>query len=149
MPVDVRPYCALNHSCDCVQTVTTVWFSTAPVASRLSRHRGLWRMDKRTLGGGGWCRCAFTRDQMTWHLDDYRRSTEQWGAVFGKQRPETSPRKLSGSMVANHRGGGESLVVITTLLFLTTSTSATCWHRFTDVPAGSDFRCPMCTSAEP
>jgi len=55
-------------------------------------------------------------------------------------------------MVANHRGSGESSVVVTTLLFLTTSTSATCRRRFADDPAGSgvsDFQCPMCTSAEP
>jgi len=54
-------------------------------------------------------------------------------------------------MVANHRGVGESLVVVTTLLFLTTWTSATCRRRFADVPVGSDvtdFRCPMCTSTE-
>jgi len=38
------------------------------------------------------------------------------------------------------------------ILFFTTSTSATCRCQFADVPAGSDvadFRCPMCTSAEP
>jgi len=55
-------------------------------------------------------------------------------------------------MVASLRGGGESSVVVTTLLFLTTSTSAICRRLFTDVPAGSDvtdYRCPMCTSAEP
>ena len=51
-------------------------------------------------------------------------------------------------MVASHHGGSESLVVVATLLFLTTSTSAICPHRFADVPAGSDvtnFQCPMCT----
>ena len=55
-------------------------------------------------------------------------------------------------MVTNHRGGSESSVVVATLLFLTTSTSAVCRRRFADVPAGSDvadFRCPTCTSAEP
>ena len=43
-------------------------------------------------------------------------------------------------------------MVVTTLLFLITSTSAICLRRFADVPAGSDvtdFRCLMCTSAEP
>ena len=42
-------------------------------------------------------------------------------------------------------------MVVTILLFLTTSTSA-CRRQFADVPAGcdlTDFRCPMCTSAEP
>jgi len=34
------------------QTVVTVWFSTAPGASRLSQQRGLWRVGKRTHGGG-------------------------------------------------------------------------------------------------
>jgi len=41
-------------------------------------------------------------------------------------------------MVANHHGGGESLVVMTTLLFLTASTSATCQRQFADVPAGDN-----------
>jgi len=51
-------------------------------------------------------------------------------------------------MVDNHCSGNESSVVITTLLFLTTPTSATCRRQFADVPAGSDvtdFRCLMCT----
>jgi len=45
------------------------------------------------------------------------------GAVFRKQRPERPPSTLKhrnggvGSMVANHRGGGESSVVVTILLY--------------------------------
>jgi len=57
-----------------------------------------------------------------------------------------------GSMVANHCSGSESLVVVTTLLFLTILTSAICRRRFADVPAGSDVadsRCPMRTSPKP
>jgi len=37
-------------------------------------------------------------------------------------------------------------------IFFTTSTSATCQRRFADVPTRTDvanFRCRMCTSAEP
>ena len=66
-------------------------------------------------------RCAFTWDQMTPHLDDYRCSA----AVRGSFQ-ETAPRKTTentvkhcdggvGSVVADHRGGGKSWVVITTL----------------------------------
>ena len=50
----------------------------------------------------------------------------------------------------NHCCGGESSVVVTTLLFSTRLTLAICRRQFTDVPAGSnvaDFRCSMCTSA--
>jgi len=43
------------------------------------------------------------------------------GAVFRKQRPERPPSSVKhryddvGSVLANHRGGGESSVVVTTL----------------------------------
>ena len=78
------------------------------------------------VGEGGWCRqhwtrSAFTRDLMTGHLDDYRCSAEVRGSF-----QETAPRKTAkntvkhrdggvGSVLANHRGGGEISVVITTL----------------------------------
>jgi len=66
-------------------------------------------------------RCAFIRDHMMWHLDDYR-CTLLCGIVKGSYQ-ETAPRKTAentvkhcvggvGSMVANHRGGGEILVVV-------------------------------------
>ena len=66
-------------------------------------------------------RYAFMRDQMTWHLDDYCWSVEVRGSY-----QETAPRKTSdntvkhhnggvGSVVANHRDGSESLVVVRTL----------------------------------
>ena len=58
---------------------------------------------------------------MTQHLDEYRCSTEVRGSF-----QETAPRKTAehtvkhrdggvGSVVANHRGVGESLVVVTRL----------------------------------
>jgi len=58
---------------------------------------------------------------MTLHLDNYRCSAEVMGSF-----QETAPRKTTkntikhhdggvGLVVANHRGGGESLVVVTTL----------------------------------
>jgi len=64
---------------------------------------------------------AFTRDQMTPHLDDYHSSAEVRDSY-----PETAPRKTAentvkhrnggvGSVVASHGGGGESSVVVTTL----------------------------------
>ena len=67
------------------------------------------------------CR-AFTRDQMTPHLDDYYCSAKVRGSF-----QETVPIKTAentvkhcdgcvGSVVANHRGGGESSVVVTTVV---------------------------------
>jgi len=79
-----------------------------------------------------------------------RRNSE--GQFSGNSAQKDCREHYKGSMVANHRGGSESLVVVTTLLFLTTSTSVTCRRQFVDVPAGydvTDFRCPMCTSAKP
>ena len=63
-----------------------------------------------------------TRDLMTGHLDDYRCSAEVRGSF-----QETAPRKTAentvkhrdggaGSALASHRGGNESLMVITTLI---------------------------------
>jgi len=56
------------------------------------------------------------------HLDDYRCSAEVRGSF-----QETVPRKTTentvkhrdgsvGSVLANHRGGGESMMVVTTLV---------------------------------
>jgi len=129
-----------------------VRFTTAPGTSRQMQTKAVceeWGSGRTGGEGGRFC-SAFTQDQMMPHLDDYRSAAEQWGAVFRKQHPERPPKTLrfDGS---NHHGGGESLVVVSTPLFFTTSTLVTCWRRFADVPAGSDvadFRCPMCTSAE-
>jgi len=73
------------------------------------------------------CR-AFARDQITQHLDDYHCSAEVRGSF-----QETAPRKTAentvehhdggvGSVVANHRGGGESLMVVTTLKIMQVKT---------------------------
>jgi len=62
---------------------------------------------------------------MTWHLDDYRCTLLR--AILRRSFQETSPRNTAentakhrggcvGSVVANHRGGGESSVTVTTLL---------------------------------
>jgi len=62
------------------------------------------------------CGCGMAR-----HLDDYHCCAEMRGSF-----QETAPRKTTkntvkqldggvGSVVANHRGGGENLVVVTTL----------------------------------
>ena len=59
---------------------------------------------------------------MTQHLDDYHCSAEVRGSF-----QETAPRKTAentvkhrdsgvGSVIANHRGGGESSVIVTTLM---------------------------------
>ena len=66
---------------------------------------------------------AFTRDHMTPHLDDYRCCAEVRASF-----QETAPRKTAentakhrdggvGLVVANQRGGSESLVVVTTRVF--------------------------------
>jgi len=106
------------------ETVMTVLLSTVP---RLSRQSCRLRVGKRTRGGGQavsptlTC-CAFMWDLMTGHLDDYRCSAEVRGNL-----QETAPRKTAkntvkhhdcgvGSVLANHRGGSESSVVITTLV---------------------------------
>jgi len=63
---------------------------------------------------------AFTRDQMTQHLNDYHE-------IVRSRFQETAPRETTdntvkhcnggvGSMVANHCDGGESSVVVTTLV---------------------------------
>ena len=90
------------------------------------------RVGKRTCGAGESGRCrqlgvhsCFTRDQMTRHLDVYR-CTLLCGTLWGSFK-ETAPRKTAentakhcgggvGSVVANHRGGSESSMVITTLI---------------------------------
>jgi len=70
----------------------------------------------------GLTRRAFTRDQMTQHLDDCHCSAEVRGSF-----QETATRKTANNtvkhhdggvclVVANHCSGSESLVVITTLL---------------------------------
>jgi len=89
------------------------------------------RVGKRTCVGGKVGRCRqlgvhshFTGDQMTWHLDDYR-CTLLCEILKGSFQ-ETAPRKTTdntvkhcgggvGLVVANHRGGGESSMVVTTL----------------------------------
>jgi len=81
-------------------------------------------------GEGGRCRqlsvhSRFTRDQMTWHLDDYCCTLLR--GILKSSFQETSPRNTAknivkhrgggvGSVVANHRGGGETSMVITTLM---------------------------------
>jgi len=61
---------------------------------------------------------------MTWHLDDYRCTLLR--GILRRSFQETSPRNAAentakhrsggvGSVVANHRGGGESSVTVTTL----------------------------------
>jgi len=62
---------------------------------------------------------------MTWHLDDYRCTLLR--GILRRSFQETSPRNTAenivkhrdgsvGSVVANHRGGGETSMVITTLI---------------------------------
>ena len=85
-------------------------------------------MQGRAGGVSDLTHCAFTQNQMTWHLDDYRCSVEVRGSF-----QETVPRKTTentvkhrdggvGSVVANHCNGGKSSVVITTLVVLSYST---------------------------
>jgi len=73
-------------------------------------------------------RRAFTRDQLKWHLDNYRCSREVRGSF-----QETAPRKTAentvkhcnggvGLVVANHCDGGKSLLVVTTLVIYTIHT---------------------------
>jgi len=82
----------------------------------------------------GWCRqlgvhSCFTRDQMTRHLDDCRCTL--LCRILRGSFEEIAPRKTAentakhcgggvGSVVANHRGGGESSMVVTTLANLFT-----------------------------
>jgi len=47
-----------------------------------------------------WTRHVFKRDQMTWHLDDYRCSAEVRSSL-----QETAPRKTAENTV-EHCGGG-------------------------------------------
>jgi len=69
---------------------------------------------------------------MTWHLDDYRCTLLR--GILRRSFQETSPRNTAentakdrgggvGSVVANHRGGGESLVTVTTLTIRLFTTS--------------------------
>jgi len=62
---------------------------------------------------------------MTWHLDDYRCTLLR--GILRRSFQETSPRNTAentakhrgggvGSVVANHRGGSETSMVVTTLL---------------------------------
>ena len=62
---------------------------------------------------------------MTWHLDDYR--CKLLRGILRHSFQETSPRNTAentakhrgdgvGSVVDNHRGGGESSVTVTTLI---------------------------------
>jgi len=68
-------------------------------------------------------RCVFKWDKMTWHLDDYRwllcemvRSSFQETAPRKYHREQCkTPRWWCCSVVANHRDGDESSVVVTTL----------------------------------
>jgi len=89
------------------------------------------QVGKRTCRAGEsrWCRqlrvhSCFTQNQMTRHLDNYR-CTLLCGILRGSFK-ETARRKTTentakhrgsglGSVVANHRGGGERSMVVTTL----------------------------------
>jgi len=88
------------------------------------------RKGRDTLGEGGRCHqlgvhSRFTRDQMTRHLDDYH-CTLLCG-ILRRSFQETVPRNTAentvkhrgggvGSVVANHRSGGETSMVVTTLV---------------------------------
>jgi len=107
-----------------------VSLSTVP---RLSLQSCCLQVGKWGTGEGGWCRqmdspCvhAVTWKQMTWHLDDHYCCAEVRGSF---QEKETVPRETVentvkhrdgsvGSVVANHIGGGESSVVVTTLFHI-------------------------------
>jgi len=62
---------------------------------------------------------CFTRDQTTRHLDDYR-CTLLCGIMRGSFQ-ETVSRKTAKN-TAKHRGGGESSMVVTTLINITKKT---------------------------
>ena len=80
----------------------------------------------------------------------------QLGGIVKGSFQERAPRKIAENTVRfdgsqppwwRWKFGGRNNTTV-----LTTSTSAICQHRFANVPAGSDvadFRCLMCTSAEP
>jgi len=71
---------------------------------------------------GQTCR-AFTRDQITPHLDDCHCSVEVRVSFQEKAPRKTAENTVKpsnggvGSVIANHRGGVESSVVITTLIY--------------------------------
>ena len=91
----------------------------------MSRQSCRLRVGKRTRGGrravsATLIRRAFTRNQMTWHLDNYRCSAEVRVSVqeiVPRKTAENTAKHRDGdvdSVVANH-DGCESLVVVTTL----------------------------------
>jgi len=72
---------------------------------------------------------------MTWHLDDYRCTLLR--GILRHSFQEKSPRNTAenivkhrsggvGSVVANHRGGGETSMVVTTLQFILLGNRGTC-----------------------
>jgi len=100
--------------CALSETVATVSLSTVPRLSLAVLSFASEEADARGRAGGvaHLTGPAFTWDQMTQHLDDYRCSTEVRGSF-----QETAPRKTAentvkhrdggvGSVVANHRDGG-------------------------------------------
>ena len=93
------------------------------------------RVGKQTCGAEESRRCrqlvvhsCFTRDQLTWHLDDYHCTLlcgmlrDSFKETASRKTAENTAKHRSGgvdSVVANHRGGGESSMVVTTLVVST------------------------------
>jgi len=107
------------------ETVTTVSLSTLPRLSLLFRQCclclrvGSGEADAWGKGEGGRCDWLHWltvrwRNQMTWHLDDYRCSEQH---KWGNSSENTVKHRDGGvgSVVANRRGNGESSVVVTTV----------------------------------
>ena len=89
-------------------TVAMVLLSTVP---RLSRHSCHLEWGSGCMGEVGWHRqhwthCAFTRDLMKGHLDDYRCSAEVRGSF-----QKTVPKKTAENTVKHCDGGVGSVLV--------------------------------------
>jgi len=117
------------------QTVVAVWFTTAPGASRQLQTKAV--CEEWGSGHAGRGRRAVSPCIHTGSNDAAFRWLSQCGRIVRGSFQETATRKTAEiAKLVNHHDGGESLLVVTTLLFLTTMTSVTCWRR-----CSSRFRC--------